>query len=159
MKKFMYLALAALPVLAVTACSDDDDTPDVDISVNYENGVQVEDTVYAVMGDTLKITGIEVKAKRPGKKATGGIVTYNLNGVTYFVSAVAPYPCYIPTSDFVAGRYVLGMLMPIFEVDCTPATAYMEMPLKFVENADQIPSTSTPGTNGRVTLHPDVHEN
>lgn len=156
----MYLMLAAIPLMGFTACSDDDDTPDVNISVNYENGVQVADTVYAVMGDTLKITGIDVKANRPGKKATGGIVTYNLNGVTYFVSAVAPYPCNIPTSDFVPGRYSLGMLMPVFEVDCTPATAYMAMPLKFVESADQIPGNQTPtGKIGKTELHPEVHEN
>lgn len=100
MNKLLYLAFAALPLMAVTSCNDDDDLPSVDITVNYENGVQVDGTVYAVMGDTLKITGVDVKPTRAGKQATGGIVTYSLNGLTYFVSAVSPYPCYIPTGDF-----------------------------------------------------------
>lgn len=70
MKKLMFLALV-LPVLAFVAssCDDDDDTPQVEISFTYRNGVVAENSVYAVQPDTLVIESINVKAVREGHKA------------------------------------------------------------------------------------------
>ena len=153
LKKFFYL-LAALPLLGLAACNDDDDLPSVDISINYENGVQVGNTVYAVMGDTLKVTGITATPKRPNRKVEIGIVNYNFDGVPYYTSLVQPYPCYIPTEDFAEGNHYLGVLMPIYEVDCTPATGFVQVNLKFVSDASEIPTEGA--TTSTLSLEPSL---
>ena len=55
MKKLLYL-LIALPLLAITACShDDDDYPDVKIGFSYTGGTEVDGTLYAVQGDRKSV--------------------------------------------------------------------------------------------------------
>ena len=61
MKKFIYLAIAliALP-FALTSCSDDDDLPNVDYTIEIAGGVmdQTDNQIYVVQGDTLTIESL-----------------------------------------------------------------------------------------------------
>ena len=73
MKKFLKLLvlplLACLPMTAFVSCGDDDDTPDVDLSISIEDATVVDDVIYVVKGETLKITAVNIKNNEPGKKA------------------------------------------------------------------------------------------
>ena len=66
MKKLFTLLMAlplALLSLTTTSCSDDDkELPDVDFTLQVENAQIVDNTIYVVQGDTLKVTAIDVTA-------------------------------------------------------------------------------------------------
>ena len=52
MKKIIHLLMAALPLLGMTACSDDDkDLPAVDINIEYAGAKKIDGTIYAVAGE------------------------------------------------------------------------------------------------------------
>ena len=73
MKRFLYLLLA-LPLLGfiATSCSDDDDLPDVTLSMDY-SGATLTDGVFTVeQGDTLKINALKVIPAEGTKPATLG---------------------------------------------------------------------------------------
>ena len=48
MKKIIHLLMAALPLLGMTACSDDKDLPAVDINIEYAGAKKIDGTIYAL---------------------------------------------------------------------------------------------------------------
>ena len=75
MKKFPYLLLL-LPLGFLASCNSDDDLPDVDITVTFDNVVEGEDAIYVVKGDTLKIESITCKGNDNKQAAETGGRTY-----------------------------------------------------------------------------------
>ena len=69
MKKLYYTLLLALPMLYLASCDDDNNLPDVDVSIQIDGGVGVDGAIYVVQGDTLKIEGINVINNEEGKEA------------------------------------------------------------------------------------------
>lgn len=148
MKKF-FLALMALPlVAALTACHDDDDMPQVNLKVQYNSPV-VDGEVYVVKPNDFKIESVDVTAVREGHKATNGPVSYFINAIPVGTNPVSPYGITIPTADLEIGKFVVQMVMPIYEVDCTMATAVSQITVNVVENESDIPETAVP-SNGQT---------
>ena len=69
MNKILSMMLFALPLLALTACHDEDDLPDVDFNFTIENATRADGYLYIVQGETMEITSIEVVNKDSGKPA------------------------------------------------------------------------------------------
>ena len=77
MKKLYYVLLMALPVLYFASCDDDNNLPDVDVSIQVDGGVSVDGKIYVVQGDTLKVESINVINNEEGKEAIITSATYS----------------------------------------------------------------------------------
>ena len=93
-----------------------------------------------VRGNDLQITGVYVRANRPGKTATIGPVTYSLDGVTVGYNPVAPFGITVPTASLNPGSYLLTVSMTVAVVHCEIAQAYAPIAVNVVASADDIPS-------------------
>lgn len=143
--RFLPLMLTLfLPSLALTSCDNDDDNsnmPDVTISLSYGDGaVAVDHEVYVVQGNDLTVTGVFVKANRPGKTATLGPVTYTFNGVVVGYNPVAPFGLTLPTASLAPGQYLLTLGMTVAELHCELAQAVASVPVNVVADEADIPS-------------------
>lgn len=140
-----------LPSIVLTSCNDDDDKnmPDITISLSYgENATAIDHEVYVVQGNDLTITGVYVKANRPGKNATIGPVTYSFNGIVVGYNPVAPFGITIPTASLEPGKYSLSLGMSVAELHCELAQAYAQVPVNIVASDTDIPSN--PNDNGEA---------
>ncbi len=138
-RTFLYLLLLILPAMAFVSCSDDDDLPKVEFSVDFGNQVS-DGTVYVVAGDTLTVKNLE------SDKAVGLTpVTYYINGFPEAVAPIAPFAVKFPVSEAAApGRYLLTLETNILVVDKSPAYAVIQYYVQVVESADDIPSEAVP---------------
>lgn len=150
MKKFIYSILfAVLPLMAVSfvSCSDDDDLPNVDITVDVDNATIVNGTIYVVQGDTLDITAVNVKNNDTSKNAAITNVRYFIDGYYFGTSFFQPYPAYnITDADTPVGKYQLGITCTVLAVDKSIAQGVLSYPIVVVASADQIPSGSATTT-------------
>lgn len=155
MKKIMWLLLA-LPLMAVmTSCHDDDDLPDVILTVNYENAVNVDEVLYVVQGDTLIIDSVAVSPATPQGKAVQLLgVSYRWNGWLVGTTLIPPFSAGIPTTNFAPADYILGMECPVIQIDKTPGTAFITRKVRVVASEDDIPAPSDPVSRhkGGVTV-------
>lgn len=155
-KKFVYaIMMAVLPVLAfsLASCDDDDDLPNVSISLDVQNGTFVDGTIYVVQGDTLNVTGIVVKNNEEGKAAAVTNVKYFLDGFFIGESIFSPFPAYnLTDAETPEGNYDLGITCTVLAVDKSIAQAVLNYPFKVVASADDIPSTGTPSDTRTVHL-------
>ncbi|MBO5455869.1 MAG: hypothetical protein J6A20_05075 [Muribaculaceae bacterium] len=158
MKRFLYLLLA-LPLLGfiATSCSDDDDLPDVTLSMDY-SGATLTDGVFTVeQGDTLKINALKVIPAEGTKPATLGPVSYFIDGFYQFTSYEVPFSCYIPTENLKVGKYLLQAKATILQIDKTMAFGVFSYPINVVEKEN--PDDGNSGESGtdipdvRVTDH------
>ena len=103
MNKILSMMLFALPLLALTACHDEDDLPDVDFNFTIENATRADGYLYIVQGETMEITSIEVVNKDSGKPAI--ITAANFYWDYYYIgSAIEPRRRYSPGRPYSSGR-------------------------------------------------------
>ncbi len=140
MKKLM-LALLFMPFL-FTSC-DDDDTPQVNMSVTFSGCTRVGDELYVVKGDTLFVEEIQIESLN-GKESTVGPTTYFWN--RRFVETIyfAPYNYWFDTSMMATGRHLLQIQSTVLQVDASPATAFFSYPVRVVERVEDIPGGGEP---------------
>lgn len=161
MKKIIHLLMAALPLLGMTACSDDDkDLPAVDINIEYAGAKKIDGTIYAVAGEPFEITSVSCTPLRQSKKAAITAVTYGLDGWVLGATNLSPFNISIDTSELTPGKHVMSMSMIIAEVDCEIATGYMAFDLIVVPTAEDLPDTApdedTSSGTGQFTASPDI---
>ena len=140
MKKFIYL-LIALPFL-LASCSNDDDLPEVDFSIQYSGAQSVDGILYVVQGDTLKIDAINITPREGTKPATIGATAYYWDYLYFGTAMTPPFAMALETADLPAGNDLLQFESSVFQVDKSVATAYFTYKVKIVESADDIPSGS-----------------
>lgn len=149
MKKFLSLLLLALPLAFLnTACDDDNDLPNVDVSVAIENGTKVGNQLYVVRGDTLKIEGIYVKNNEEGKGATLINPSFYWDGLYIGIAIYQPYAFNVVTvapdeekgiPGTPLGRHTLSIEATLLAVDKEIANCLLQYTVNVVESADQIP--------------------
>lgn len=156
LKKFVYaIMMAIVPVLAfsLSSCSDDDDLPNVNVSLEVENGTIVDGTIYVVQGDTLNVEGIKITNNEAGKGAAVTNVKYFVDGFYIGESLFAPYPAYnITDIDTPKGSYSLGITCTVLAVDKTVAQAVLNYPIKVVASAEDIPGAGASSAVKTVSL-------
>lgn len=151
MKKIL-LAILALPLMvAFSACSDDDDKPQVNLDLTYENATVVNGEVYVVQPDTFYVSAVSVTPVREGHKATNGPVSYFINGIPLGTNPVAPYGMYLATDSMKVGSYSLQLFMPVYEVGCELSNIAANVQLNIVADSADIPSAAVPVSAQRVS--------
>ena len=147
MKKFFSLLLLALPMAFInTSCSDDDDLPDVDITLTVSNCQKVGNEIYVVQGDAMKIDAINVVNKEEGKAAAITSASYYWDQVYLGTSIVSPFGFEIQTVKAEGenpgtplGRHLLQIESPLLAVVKEIATCVLVYTVNVVASADDIP--------------------
>jgi hypothetical protein len=139
MKKLYYVLLMALPVLYFASCDDDNNLPDVDVSIQVDGGVSVDGKIYVVQGDTLKVESINVINNEEGKEAIITSATYSWDYRYAGVSITPPFGAQFVTDDMPLGQHLMQIECPLYAVDKSPAMMYMAYKVDIVETADDIP--------------------
>lgn len=147
MKKWFYLMLlSVLPVMAASlaSCDDDDDLPNVDISLSVDRGTVVDGVIYVVQGDTLQVASVNVVNNEPNKAAAITNVNYYWDGIYYAPAVFSPYGMTFVTSESTPiGSHDIGISCTVLAVDKSIATAALNYPVKVVADADEIPEPTT----------------
>lgn len=149
MKKFLSLLLA-VPMLAMLASCDDDDTkdiPDVNISIEYTGGSLSDGTMYVVQGDELDITALKVTPAAGTGQATLANVTYFLDGYPFFATGISPWGVTIDTSDIAVGSHTLSVRAQILQVDKSLGFGIFNYPIDVVSSSSDLPSDSGSGSD------------
>lgn len=119
MKKIFSLLLA-VPMLAMLASCDDDnsnDLPDVSVSIEY-SGATMEDGVLTIpQGQTLTIDALKVTPAEGTPEAALGNVVYYLDGFPIFATGIAPHGCSISTENLSEGTHTLSVHAQVLQVD------------------------------------------
>lgn len=139
MKKLYYFFLLALPMLFMASCDDDNNLPDVDVSVKIDGAVNIEGILYAVQGDTLSIESITVVNREEGKSAIITSASYSWDYRYAGVSVTPPYGAKFATENMAVGPHLLQIECPLFAVDKSAAVLFFAYKVIIVENADEIP--------------------
>ena len=158
MKKSHLLALILLflPALALVSCSDDNDLPKVGITVDFKNPV-VNDTVYAVAGDSLVVNSVTVKNLENDKAVALTQVPYYIDGFYLGTAVIPPYDASVLVPEGTrVGRHILELTAPVLMVDKAPADAVLGFYLKVVESEDDIPDEANPSTLSGTASYSDV---
>ncbi|MCD8387597.1 MAG: hypothetical protein LUD17_12015 [Bacteroidales bacterium] len=154
MKKMFYLLIAALPIMAIAfaSCSNDDDLPNVDISLDVSEGTVVDDTIYVVQGDSLVISGITVTNNEEGKAATVTNVNYYWDGYFMGPSIFSPFGFAISTENVSVGIHTIGVTCTVLAVDKSIATAALSFPVRVVESTTDLPEADASAVHGLARL-------
>lgn len=139
MKKIFYFLLAVLPLCFMASCDDDNNLPDVDVSITIDGGVRVDGMIYVVQGDTLSVESINVINREQGKNAVITSATYSWDYLYAGISPVAPFGASFATDNMQLGKHLLQIECPLFAVDKSPANLYMAYKVDIVASADDIP--------------------
>ncbi len=151
MKKILSMMLFALPLLALTACHDEDDLPDVDFNFTIENATRADGYLYIVQGETMEITSIEVVNKDSGKPAI--ITAANFYWDYYYIGSAIepPYAFSIETGeDTPLGDHILQVESPLYAEGKTAATSVVTFRVRVVADASDIPT----GGEQSFVVHP-----
>lgn len=145
-KKFLPIALLvfALPFV-LSSCSNDDDLPNIDYTLQLSGGVLDQNTgnIYVVRGETLQIESISVRNLDSNKTAaiTGAEYFWDYNFIGN--SHVPPYGFDITVSDETAlGEHQLTIRTGVVAVDKEPAVGIVNYTVVVVESAADLPSTA-----------------
>ena len=148
MKKLLYLLLL-LPLGFLASCSDDDDLPAVEVTVNIDNAVDSNGHLYIVSGEPLTVQSINVESLNG--KATGiSGVNYVLDHVGLGYNIVSPFGAQINPAYLPVGNHLFTLSFDVLQVDKSIAYAQLSTIVTVVESAEDLPDGATPGT---VTLH------
>lgn len=148
MKKFISLLLLSIPmVMGFTSCNDDDNLPDVQMSITVSGAQRIDNVIYVVRGDTLDIDSIGITNNEAGKAAAITSASYYWDYQPLGVSTLPPYGFSIvttvPTDNLPGtplGRHLLEIQCPVLAVDKEVATSVLAYEVQVVESPDDIPS-------------------
>lgn len=157
MKKIHLLLMSVVAFamsLGLTSCNDDNDLPNVDMSITISGAKAVDGTIYVVQGDTLTIDAITVKNLDSNKNAAITAATYYWDYYRLGTAMIPPYGFNIATtSETSLGKHLLEIESPVYAVDKAPAVGIQVYDVVVVSSEDEIPSgtiTTTVSNQTRI---------
>lgn len=142
MKKYIYLLLMLMPVLAFTSC-DDDELPDVSVSVVLDGCYRNGNTLYVVQGDDLEVEAVTL-INNGDDNAIIGSVGYFWDSFRIGTAVSAPYSFEIDTANAQPGTHLFQFEASVFAVDYEPCEAYISYDVVIVPDEDDIPAEAIP---------------
>lgn len=151
MKKFLYLLLVMPFLCALSACDDDDNIPQVNLSIDYKGATLQDGVLYVVQGEPLEITALRAIPDEGTKAATISSATYYWDGIPAERIFASPFPVTVNTTDMEVGRHTLGVYANVLQVDKSIGFAAADFPVVIVASSDELP-----GDAGGGTINPDT---
>lgn len=148
MKKLLYLLLVLPFAMMITSCSDDNDLPNVDVTVAFDNAAVKDGTVYAVEDSVLQITGITTKAVDSNKESALVNILYFWNNIPAPNLTFGSYPLNINLEEMPLvekGANGLELNGKLLEVDKSIANFYLNIPVMVVDSVEDLPAGLTLG--------------
>lgn len=145
MKKFLILLSLAIPALTFVSCSDDNDLPDVDFDMTFENATVVDGTLYVVQGQQFKVSSITVTNNETDKPAALTAANYYWDYLYVGTSVQPPYTFEFEVAETMpVGRHILEVEGTLIALDKSPAFAVISNDVMVVASADDIPEATGP---------------
>lgn len=148
MKKLLYLLLVLPFAMMMASCSDDDDLPNVTVTMDFGNAVVQDGTIYVAQADTLLLNNIVTKAVDSNQSATLANVRYFWNYVPAPYLTWSPLPMEIPIAQMPlseSGNNLLQLDATLLETDKSIAYCNIAVPIRVVATAEDLPAGTTPG--------------
>ena len=161
MKKLLALLFVLLPLsLVYVSCSDDDDLPDVSVSITTPNAM-LGDTIYVVQGDSLIVSSINIRNNEADKNALITGAEFFFTGEGYY-TPIIPFTWRRPTSadpqnfNYIpTGKYPFNIEVTIAAEGKALAIGVLPYIVRIVADAAEIPEDALPGQTGFVRLNVD----
>lgn len=155
MKKFIYL-LFLLPMAFLASCNNDDDFPQVDLTLEINNVYQDQTTgklYYVEGGDSPVIESLTASSLESGKNAAVTNVFYYLNRVVrLFGTEEDPFTPVIPGQLLEEGVNYINISATVLQEDKSIAYLNSSVPLIVVDEEKNLPVNIGELTTGKVTL-------
>lgn len=155
MKKLLYLLFILPFALAVTSCNDDDNLPNVTVTMDFSNAATVDGTLYVAQTDTLMLNSIVTKAVDSNQSAVLTNMKYYWNYIPAPSLTWSNFPLEIPIADMPlreSGNNLLQMDATLLETDKSIAYANIVVPVKVVPTVEEMPDGLQPG-DVQLVLH------
>lgn len=143
MKKLFYL-LFLLPLAFLASCNNDDDFPQVELTLTLSNVYQDSSNgqFYYVENEESNpvIDGLKATTLIDGKQAAVTNVFYTLNNyVRLWGTEEEPMKPVIPSEYMKEGVNYINVSATILQVDKSVANCYLDIPLNAVSSEDELP--------------------
>lgn len=148
MKKLLYLLLVIPFAMMVTSCTNDDDLPNVDISMSFDNAVVKDGTVYVVQDSVFSITSLTTKSVDSNQQSAIVNVRYFWNGIPAPGLTWSNFPMEINMANMPqpeSGNNILGLDATLLETDKSMSYCTLRIPIKAVEKVEDLPDGMQPG--------------
>ena len=148
MKKLLYLLLVVPFAMMVSSCSNDNDLPNVNITMTFDNAAAQEHTLYVVQDSVFSITGLTTQTVGSDKQSAIVNVRYFWNGYPAPGLTWAGLPMEINMATMPvtqSGNCLLGINATLLEVDKSMANCSLDIPIKVVESVEDLPDGLTLG--------------
>ncbi|MDE6023260.1 MAG: hypothetical protein K2G13_07135 [Muribaculaceae bacterium] len=148
MKKLLYLLLVLPFAMMISSCSNDNDFPNVDITIAFDNAAVQNGTVYAVEENGLQITGITTKAVDSNKESALVNIDYFWNRIPAPNLTFGSYPLELNLADMPLvekGANTLDLYGKLLEVDKSIANFSVTIPIVVVASEEDLPDGLTLG--------------
>ena len=160
MKKFFYLLLLLIP-LGLTSChDDDDDLPNVDFDVTFDDAVIDENgIIYVVQGESFSVDAVKVINRDPGKSALITSATYFWDAFPLGTSIIEPFAFEIETSPTTPlGDHSLQISCPVYAVDKEAATALVSFTVRVGGDETDLPDTPEGDSSQHRIVTPSIND-
>lgn len=148
MKKLLYLLLVLPFTMMISSCSSDNDLPNVDITMSFDNAVVKEGVVYVVADQTLSVTGLTTKAVDSNQQSAIVNVRYFWNGIPAPGLTWSGFPMEINMAEMPlveSGNNVLGLNATLLETNKSMSYCTLNIPIKTVAADTDLPDGLAPG--------------
>lgn len=156
MKKIFYLLLL-MPLAFLASCNNDDDLPQVDLTVAMSNVYQDSSNgkLYYVNDEEVApvIEGISATPVGGGKEATVTNVFYSLNNrFRLFGTEENPTTPVVPTELLSDGTNYINISAMVLQVDKSIAHCYLDVPFIVVDSTEDLPANIGDMGTYKVTM-------
>ena len=148
MKKLLYLLLVLPFAMMVSSCSNDNDLPNVDITMSFDKAAVKDGAVYVIQDAVFSITGITTKAVDSNQQSAIANVRYFWNGLPAPGLTWSSFPMEIDMAQMPQvekGANILGLRATLLETDKSMAFTAFNVPIVAVESEEDLPDGLTLG--------------
>ena len=138
LKSFGILMLAVMPTV-LSSCSNKEDLPDVEVTVNIKDAVKKDNVLYVVQGEPLIVEGLTVKPITGGAAALGP-TAYYIDDFWIGTTDIIPFGAEIETANLELGNHVLCIRPTVLQEGKTLAYGLIYYNMEIVKSKEDLPA-------------------